>query len=88
MEIEIQKISPTIRFQIPETIAPATAPSVATELGNDIFLWVGGAILVISVGLVVIKLAQNKKKKSLVYSKNASMLRINSLTHPMMSIIE
>jgi hypothetical protein len=64
MEIEIQKMTPTIRFQIAETISPGTSPSLTTKSNNDIFLWVGGAVLVISVGLIVIKLAQNKKEKT------------------------
>lgn len=73
MEIEIQKITPTIRFQVAEASPPATAPSVATESGNDIFLWVGGAILAISIGLVIMKLVQDKKKKSLAASKATTM---------------
>lgn len=80
MEIEIQKITPTIRFHIAETIPPATAPSIATESGNDIFLWVGGAVLVISMGLVITKLVQDKKKKSFAVSKATAMFDINLLT--------
>lgn len=66
MEIEIQKITPTIRFQIAETITPGTSPSLITESNNDMFLWVGGAIVVISMGLIIIKLVQDKKQKSLL----------------------
>ena len=80
MEIEIQKITPTIRFHIAETISPATTPSLARESGNDIFLWVGGAVLVISIGLVIMKLAQDKKKKSIAASKATAMFDINALT--------
>jgi hypothetical protein len=84
MEIEIQKITPAIRFQIVETISPGTSLSLATKSNNDIFLWAGGAVLVISIGLVVIKLIQNKKKKSFANS----MSHIRSFTQPVISITE